>query len=127
MGQLLRAEGLIPDRIITSTARRAHQTAERVAEASGYRGAVEPAPALYLAGPEAYLEILRTLPDSSRSALVVGHNPGVEHLLTTLTGQQVAMPTAALARVALPIDRWRDLTAATCGELIQVWRPRELP
>ena len=37
--------------------------------------------------------------------MVVGHNPGMEALVTHLTGRMETMPTAALAHVALPIEK----------------------
>ena len=54
MGRLLRDENLVPDLIISSTAKRARKTAKLVAEASGYEGEIRLAETLYLAGPEAY-------------------------------------------------------------------------
>jgi phosphohistidine phosphatase SixA len=58
--------------------------------------------------------------------LLVGHNPGMEDLLHVLTGQAEAMPTAALAQIALPLLHWRGLSAGVRGSLVAVWRPREL-
>lgn len=126
MGKLVRKEGLVPDLIVCSTARRAQETAEAVSEASGYEGEIQPAPEFYAAGPEAYLEALRRVPDDYRGVMVIGHNPGLEELLELLTDEAEPLSTAALARVALPIKRWKDLSARTRGELMQVWRPREL-
>jgi phosphohistidine phosphatase len=126
VGRLLREEDLVPDLVLTSTATRAARTARRVARAAAFAGKTRPTSALYLAGPRAYLKVLRALPDSYGRVLVVGHNPGLEELVAHLTGEPVAMPTAALARVTLPLERWHDLTDVTRGTLEQVWRPREL-
>jgi phosphohistidine phosphatase SixA len=59
--------------------------------------------------------------------MIVGHNPGLEDLLAHVTGEREALPTAALARIALPIDRWPNLDASTRGTLVGLWRPKELP
>ena len=126
MGQLLRGEGLIPDLILSSTARRALDTAEAAAETSGFEGDIESRPDFYMAGPEAYLRALRGLSDDYGCVLVIGHNPGLEELLETLTGEAETMPSAALAQVELPIRRWRDLGNGTEGKLVNVWRPKEL-
>ena len=56
--------------------------------------------------------------------MIVGHNPGLEELVAQLTGELEDLPTAALARIALPIDRWSDLDATTRGTLVGLWRPR---
>jgi len=125
MGRLLRDRQLTPDRILSSTAKRARATARRTAEACGYEGEVELCAELYMGPPPAYLEALRWLPDDVERALIIGHNPGLEELIEHLTRRQETVPTAALARIVLPIERWSDLTHATRGELLELWRPKE--
>ena len=126
MGRLLREEGLIPDHIITSTARRARDTANLVAEVAGYHGEIEETRDFYHAPPRAYVEHLQTLPAAVERVLVVGHNPGMEELVELLTGVGRRFPTAALAHVALPVADWEQFTHATRGELLNLWRPKEL-
>jgi phosphohistidine phosphatase len=58
--------------------------------------------------------------------MIVGHNPGLEELVEQVTGEQHDLPTAALAQIVLPIDRWRDLDASTRGALVSLWRPKDL-
>ena len=126
MGRLLRRLDLTPDLIISSTARRAHDTAELVSEACGYEEEVLLTEDFYHAGPEEYIEVLLQLPDTLTRVMVVGHNPGLEMLLETLTEDWERLPTAALAEVALPIAHWAELTEATSGALRQLWCPREV-
>ncbi|MGH9324653.1 MAG: SixA phosphatase family protein, partial [Vicinamibacteria bacterium] len=49
MGSLLAAEKLVPDMILSSTAARARETAEAVAEAASFEGPIELLDSLYLA------------------------------------------------------------------------------
>jgi phosphohistidine phosphatase len=112
--------------MLSSTALRARDTALAVAAAAGFPDDVRFSRGLYGAGPDAYLEVLRTLPDASSHAMVVGHNPGLEELVTLLVGAAHTMPTAALAVVEIPIDRWGDLGPPPLGSLRALWRPREL-
>ena len=56
--------------------------------------------------------------------MVVGHNPGMEALVTHLTGRMEIMPTAALAHVTLPIEKWAELDYEIQGELLNLWRPK---
>lgn len=125
MGRLLRELDLVPDRVVSSTAVRARTTAEAAAKASGYEGKVELESSLYLASPEEYLEVLRGLPKKAERVLVVGHNPGLERLLDVLARKREELPTAALARVTLPIDDWKDLKPGK-ATLEGIWRPKEL-
>jgi phosphohistidine phosphatase len=126
MGELMRTEELLPDLILTSTAVRAHTTARLVADAGGFEGSIESLRSLYHGATEDFLSALRTVPDSVERVLVVAHNPGLEELLDELTGEDEVLPTAALAQVALPVARWSQLRANGTGELLNLWRPREL-
>lgn len=126
MGRLIAREGLVPERILCSTALRARDTAERVARESGFEGEIHHDPRLYLADPAGFVEALREIPEPTRIAMVVGHNPGLEDLLSALTGGQEHLATAAIARIRLPLVRWADLVVGTRGALEQVWRPREV-
>jgi phosphohistidine phosphatase len=124
MGALLREEELTPDLILSSTARRARKTAEAVAEESGYAGEIELHDEFYPGAPQDYLSALQKVWDEYQRVMVVGHNPGLEELLETLTGETLHLPTAALAQVTLPIEHWIDLDEETEGTLINLWRPR---
>ena len=126
MGRLLKNEGLTPHLIVSSTAERALATAELAALACDYEDEIETTRDFYHAPPEAYIERLQQLPDQIETVMVVGHNPGMEQLVTELTGEEERLPTAALAQVALPLYQWRTFSEATEGELVNLWRPKEL-
>ncbi len=127
MGDLVREIRLSPDVIISSDAVRARLTAEAVAEAARYAGKILFDPRLYLASPDSIVAVLQTVPDTkAETVMIVGHNPGLEGIIAGLTGEHPDMPTAALAQIVLPIDRWRDLKASTGGTLVALWRPKDL-
>ncbi len=126
VGLLLRRQALTPDLIISSTAERARSTAAQVADRSGYGGPVELRRQLYLAEPEAIVDVVRSLGSEASRVLVVGHNPGLEELVARLSGHAEVLPTAALAQIELPIAEWAALRAFTPGRLVGLWRPKEL-
>ena len=126
MGELVREHGLIPDVVISSDAVRARLTAEAVVEAARYAGAILLDRRLYLAGPADILSLLRTVDEKAETVMIVGHNPGLEELVAQLTGDWQNLPTAALAQIVLPIDRWRDLNLSSRGTLVGHWGPKEL-
>ncbi len=126
MGKILRSEHLIPEAIISSTAARAHVTAEAVAKASGYKGKIALNRSLYAAGPEAYLKVLHELSDHYKRVLVVGHNPGLEELLEMFTDETQLMPTCTLTHVKFSIDSWIELDYKTKGQLAGIWQSRDL-
>ena len=126
MGKHLRQAGLIPDRILTSSAKRARKTANKVAKGCGYTGKVKKLDALYDTVPGVYFEVLQTLPDKYQRVMVFGHNPTMEQLVSHLTGEIKRMPTAALAHIELPIQHWNALDLYTKGTLVNLWTPKTL-
>lgn len=126
MGALLRDEDLTPEIIVSSTARRAIETADLVAEESGFDGELVATRELYHADPESYLEVAREHGGASEVVMLVGHNPGLEDLVEQLSGSWQRMPTAALAHIELDIDSWSALDDEATGRLANLWLPREL-
>jgi phosphohistidine phosphatase len=117
----------VPDIVISSDAVRARLTAEAVARSARYAGEILLDERLYMASAADILSRLRTVRENAGIVMIVGHNPGLEELVERLTGDLQELPTAALAQIILPIDRWRDLARSTRGTLVGCWRPRELP
>jgi phosphohistidine phosphatase len=127
MGALVREEGLSLELVISSDALRARQTAEAMAHAARYRGQILLDPRLYHANVGDMLNVLRTVVETDLgTVMMVGHNPGLEELVARLTGEHEELPTAALAQIALRVDRWSDINARTRGTLVGLWRPKEL-
>ena len=126
MGQLILDEQLTPDTIVSSTAQRARETVQAVASSCQFPGEIVYDDNLYLAPPAVYLDILKTLPDQCQTILFVGHNPGMEELVSQLSGQAVTMPPAALAHLQWQIDAWQQLAETDSATLADFWIPREL-
>ena len=126
MGQLLKDESLLPDFIVSSSAKRARRTAECVAQYSGYRGETRVTSELYAADPDAIREVIRATPDTISRLLVVGHNPGLEELLEQLTSAYTPLSAGALARFNLEIDAWAAFGPEVQTPLATLWQPREL-
>jgi len=128
MGRLLRIQGLTPDLIISSSATRALATAEAVGDGCHYTdpAGVRVAPDLYPGDSPSYVRVLQQIPEEFSRVLVVAHNPAIETFLSELVEKDETLPTAAVAIVQLPIERWKELTGKARGALKAVWRPREI-
>ena len=133
IGVWLAQVALQPDLVVSSPAERAINTAEKALKAmgTGVDGIVRD-DRIYEAGVDALLRVLGDVPEQSDRVMLVGHNPGFENLLSYLVGKGVGvppdgklMPTAALARVAMP-DQWNALDPG-CGELISLTLAKDLP
>ncbi|MGJ3265450.1 MAG: SixA phosphatase family protein [Salinarimonas sp.] len=117
MGAYLAAEALLPDLVLVSSARR---TQETFALAGAAIGPVETReePRIYEAPAERLLGVVRETPDTVRTLLMVGHNPGMEDLATRLVGfgdryafarLQQKFPTAAIAVIDLDAETWAEV------------------
>jgi phosphohistidine phosphatase len=126
MGQLLKDEGLVPDLILASSAKRCRKTADHVIHTSGYRGETRITGDLYEANATRLRQALAGLPDGVSRVLLIAHNPGLEELLEPLAGAYTPLSTSALAQIDLSIERWGEFTSETPGKVVQVWQPQEL-
>ena len=125
MGEVLKNSGFQPETIISSPAVRAKQTAEAVRDAAELKGTINYDSRIYEARPQTLLQVIAEIDDAHESAMIVGHNPGLEGLIKILTGELQTMPTAALAVIDLDISHWSEAIAAT-GKLRELLRPREM-
>lgn len=123
MGQQLRERELLPDLIICSSARRCRQTLEHVLQLSGYRGETHLSSEIFEASGLKLREVLSQLPDSCTRVLLIGHNPGQEELLASLTGGHTVLTTGALAQLDLPLERWSEINGDTRANLVGVTEP----
>jgi len=126
MGQLLKEMDLTPDLIISSTAKRAMATAKAVALSSGYENEIQFTRDFYHADSDTYLELLHTVSNENDCVMVVGHNPGVQELVTWFTDVNTHFTTANIAHVQLPIQSWQEMDEEVTGKLVNLWRPKEI-
>lgn len=123
VGEYMRQRGLTPAFVAVSTARRAMQTAAEVLGVLRYNGLVRVSRDLYLAEAESLLAFIAKTPARYPNLLVIAHNPGLELLLESLTGQAVPMPTSSLVHIELPIETWRELSPDQNSTLLENWHP----
>jgi len=126
VGRLLRDLDEVPDRVVASTAVRAHETVLLAKEAGDWSPEIELRAEFYGADPEALLDWVRGIEDTTNSILLAGHQPTWSLFAGGLIGGgQLRYPTAALAKISLHLDRWREAEFG-CGELVWFQLPRVL-
>ena len=110
-------QGIAPDLVLCSTARRARETLDLISRHRGDKSRTRYLDALYMASAVQLLGQVRGVDDAVTSLMVVGHNPGMALLAHTLagSGQPRALdalagkfPTAALASFDLPCEVWGE-------------------
>lgn len=132
IGAYMAEHGLIPDLALVSTARRAQETWELVAEALPARVEARDAVGIYEVAAPAILKVVRGVEPSVRDLLLVGHNPGMAELALLLAGSgrelprlREKFPTAGLAVIDFDVEQWADVAAGT-GRLARFVTPRKL-
>ena len=125
MGEVLAEEKLKSPLVISSPAVRAHQTIDLLLESSGL--SIEPRfdDRIYEADVRTLLEVVQSIPASSDTAIMVGHNPGFENLLNYFTGESRHMPTCALAKIQFDAASWSEVTEQS-GRLELFVTPKDL-
>lgn len=126
IGQAMRRAGLAPDVVLVSPSLRTQQTFAALEAASVWEQwpNVNSLPALYMATPTQMRDILRGLPETVRSAMIIGHNPGLHELARSLAGTVIprpefarladSYPTATLTEFLITTP-WRHIAAGTAS------------
>jgi phosphohistidine phosphatase len=86
IGRWLHEHGYQPDVVVVSDAARTRQTWDLVAPELGGSPAVHFEPRAYAASALTLLYLAQELPARCRTALLIGHNPGLSELATSLAG-----------------------------------------
>jgi phosphohistidine phosphatase len=133
MGRYLAEEGLLPDLVVVSAARRTRETWELVephVDATEIRFDAR----IYEAPASRLLAVVRASPSSARSVLMIGHNPGFEDLAKLLVGHgdryafarlTQKYPTAGLAVIDFDRENWSEI-APRSGKLDRFVTPKSL-
>jgi len=133
MAAFMKDEGLMPDAVLCSGARRAVETWELMAPVMG-EPRVHVDDNLYMAEPDAIIAWLKRLQPEIGSVLLIGHNPGFEEVAARLAvdGRKKAMkrmrkkyPTGALAAIRFDVNDWAQVGDGG-GYLERFIRPRDL-
>ncbi len=129
--------GLAPDLVLVSSARRTLQTLQLL-EPWDQTPLIEVIDTLYLADLDTLLSVLHAVPDTLRSVMLIGHNPGMHELALHMIGvgsltqgnpdiRRLAegYPTGALCEFTVP-GSWANLAAGS-ARLQRFLAPRDLP
>lgn len=125
LGDWLRTQGYLPDRVLSSSSVRTRDTFDRL----GLDAPAQFSDALYHASPTIMLKALRTA--SGQTVLMLGHNPGIAAFARSLVATPPThdrfddYPTGATLVADFPITDWGDLTPRS-GQAVDFIVPRAL-
>jgi phosphohistidine phosphatase len=108
MGRRLVTHGVRPSLILTSSAKRARETAKLIAREIGYPiEFLQTEKSLYLADPESILEVIELQDDTFSDIVVCIHNPGITELASRLSAQSIDnVPTCGIVIIEADTDSW---------------------
>ena len=127
MGRWLAKQGVKPDVMVTSPAKRALQTAELLADGMGFSKAfVFHEPRIYEAHTGELQEIIEESDNGYDHLMLVGHNPAMTQLVNALGGGPLDnLPTCSIAALTYDVTRWIEVET-TLPVKAEVWRPKEV-
>ena len=113
----MREHKLLPDIIVSSSAKRAIATANIVCDIFSINtNLINTRADLYAAESDDVLTIIQQLPETVERVLLVGHNPAFEILVEQLvsnSAENIHLSPSSMARLAFT-TRWSDLAAGQC-------------
>jgi phosphohistidine phosphatase len=144
VGRWLRLASYEPDLVLCSPARRARQTWQFAQAELGIQPDTSFEPAVYEATADSLLDLVRRIPSTARTVVIVGHDPGLPELAQALAGDtgqrgqheadqtpgiildrmRAKFPTAAVAVLEVT-GPWSEL-APDCARLAEFITPREM-
>ena len=129
LGQWLASRGYIPDQVLCSDAERTRKTWSGIAPALPGTPVLDLKPALYHAGAEVMLAVLRHA--SADCVMIIGHNPGIAEFATRLVAHAplhpdfTRYPTGATLVVDFAMGDWAHVAFGQ-GTAIDFTIPREI-
>ena len=129
LGQWLASRDYVPGEVLCSDAVRTRKTFSGIAPALPGAPVLELKPALYHAGPDVMMAVLKHA--SADVVMMIGHNPGIAefaHRLvskTPMSSEFTRYPTGATLVVDFAIDAWSEVAFGQ-GVTVDFVVPREI-
>lgn len=113
LGQWLASRGYVPDEVLCSDALRTRKTFSGIAPALPATPVLELKPALYHAGPDVMMAVLRHA--KGNVVMMIGHNPGIAEFAARIVAaaprspEFARYPTGATLVADFNIEDWADV------------------
>ena len=120
MGRRLQKQGIRPDLIVSSPAKRARKIAQAIAKAVGYSAsAIAFHPEVYEASVDSLVALLRATDDQVAVLMLVGHNPELTDLANHLTPHAIDnVVTSGIVAVEFSAERWAEVGQRGQGQFL---------
>jgi phosphohistidine phosphatase len=125
VGEFLNSKDVELDLVLSSPALRARETVEAVLKAARLNVDINYDARIYEGGLAQLLEMISQIGEEKDIVMLVGHNPSLEELLQTLTGEVRKMSAGAIANIAFGATEWSKALEEK-GKLDWLVNPKEL-
>lgn len=113
MAEVLKEKKIMPDLILSSSAKRAKLTAQGLAKNIGYKGKIKTSDALYMAEPEEVISMIKEIEDQYDTVFIVGHNPETTELTELMIDEYIDnVPTLGIVALNISIKHWGKIKSA---------------
>jgi phosphohistidine phosphatase len=110
MANAIKERGVMPDIILSSSAKRAQLTAKGLAKEIDYSGEIKYIDTLYMAEPETVHTLIQKVNDKHDTLFIVGHNPETTELCNMMIDEYIDnVPTLGMVAIKLPIEQWKKM------------------
>ena len=110
MAARLKARGIKPDLIISSSAKRTKKTAQIIAKTLDFKGKVELEKSLYACLVEDYMKIIHAIKNKYKCVFIVGHNDEITKLCEYLSKERVGhIPTSGVYAIGFDVKKFVDI------------------
>ncbi len=102
-----------PDLIISSSAKRAYQTAKILARVLDIdEKSIVKKELIYESNISVLLNVINTIEDQYERVIITGHNPTFEYMIEYLSNHEIAggLSTSGAAHISFDIDTWAMVT-----------------
>ena len=112
MAEVLSKKKIMPDLILSSSAKRARLTAEGLVKNIHYSGKITYIDALYMAEPAEVIDRIKEIKDKHNVVFIVGHNPETTELTELLIDETIDnVPTLGIVALNVAIEHWKKIKA----------------
>jgi phosphohistidine phosphatase len=134
VAQRMVKRGWLPELVLCSPALRVRETWQLMAPVLGEQIPCKVSRTIYPGAPSRLMMALSRAPAEVERLMLIGHNPGLGSLATSLCGtgshkdltsMSTKFPTAGLAVIGFDVGRWADITPGS-GRLEAFVRPKDL-
>ncbi|MBL8007839.1 MAG: histidine phosphatase family protein [Ignavibacteria bacterium] len=124
MSETLKARGIKPDIIVTSSAVRALEFAKVISDILNCKKPVI-SEKLYLASESGLLGIVKETDEKYNTVFLIGHNPGITYFANLLSGSSIEnIPTSGIAEIGFSHCLWKEIQSGS-GELLSFDYPKK--